>query len=155
MEQKIIEYILQVLAAGVGILGFSVVLHVPRRQWLFCAVNGAVSWLIYLLTKEMGAGTVMASISSSFVVTIVSRLLSAVRREPSTTFLITAIFPLVPGAGIYYTAYYLIMDNFAAAGAKGLETFEVAGGIVLGIIFGFAVPKAIFDRFALEEKQGR
>ena len=108
-------------------------------------MNGAITWLVYLLMTEFGAGVTMACTTSTFVITIISRILSTVRKNPSTVFLIAAIFPLVPGAGIYYTAYNLIMDDFAAAGAKGLETFEIAGGIVLGIIFGFVLPKSMFS----------
>ena len=39
-------------------------------------------------------------------------------------FLISGIFALVPGAGIYYTAYYFIMGDNAMAVAKGVETFK-------------------------------
>ena len=146
MDYKLIEYILQIIAASIGTLGFSIVFHAPRREWLFCAMNGAIAWLVYLVMLELGAGVAMACTTSTFVITIVSRILSTVRKNPSTVFLIAAIFPLVPGAGIYYTAYNLIMDNFAAAGAKGIETFEIAGGMVLGIIFGFVLPKGLFNK---------
>ena len=54
----------------------------------------------------------------------------------------------MPGAAIYYTAYYLIMDDFATAGMKGLEAFKMAGGITLGIMFGFGIPQSIFNGLA-------
>jgi uncharacterized membrane protein YjjB (DUF3815 family) len=54
----------------------------------------------------------------------------------------------VPGAGIYYTAYYLITGQAKLFSAKGLETLEVALAIVFGIIFGFAIPQALFQKFA-------
>ena len=146
MDYELFEIILQIIAAGVGTLGFSIVFHAPRREWLFCALNGALAWLVYLIMTSIGAGVAIASITATFVITIVSRILSTIRKNPSTVFLIAAIFPLVPGAGIYYTAYNLIMDDFAAAGAKGLETFEIAGGIVLGIIFGFVLPNGLFSK---------
>ena len=150
---ELTDYILQVLAAAVGTLAFAVVLHAPSKEYLFCAMNGVIAWLVYLVMLDMGAGITMACTAATFVITIVSRILSAVRKNPSTIFLIAAIFPLVPGAGIYYTAYYLIMDDFSAAGAKGLETFEVAGGIVLGIIFGFVIPQAVFTKLAGAKKR--
>lgn len=145
---EMIDYILQIIAAGIGTCAFAIVFHAPRKEYFFCAMNGAIVWLVYLLTIKLGVGITIACTAATFVITLVSRFLSAVRKNPSTIFLITAIFPLVPGAGIYYTAYYLIMNDFAAAGAKGLETFEVAGGIVLGIIFGFVVPQGIFNRLS-------
>ncbi len=59
---------------------------------------------------------------------------------------IGVIIPLVPGAGIYYTAYYLITKQHALFAQKGLETFEIASAIVLGIIFGFAIPQSLFTK---------
>lgn len=145
---ELIDYILQIIAACIGTCAFAIVLHAPRKECFFCALNGAIVWFVYLMVMDLGAGITLSCTAATFVITLVSRFLSAVRKNPSTVFLISAIFPLVPGAGIYYTAYYLIMNDFAAAGAKGLETFEVAGGIVLGIIFGFVVPQGIFKRLA-------
>lgn len=153
-----LDYILQFLSAGIGTFAFAVVLNAPTKEYILCAFNGAIAWLSYFLMKELGAGVTMACIVSTFIITLISRLLSAIRKNPSTVFLVTAIFPLVPGAGIYYTVYYLIMEDFAAAGSKGMETFEIAGGIVLGIIFGFIIPQGIFSKLASlskKEEDGR
>lgn len=153
-----LDYIIQFIMAGIGTCGFAVVFHTPPKEYVFCAVNGAIAWLTYLLMQEFGAGVTMSCMVATFVITLISRVLSAIRKNPSTVFLITAIFPLVPGAGIYYTVYNLIMDDLAAAGAKGLETFEFAGGIVLGIIFGFVIPQGIFTKLASlskKEEDGR
>ena len=145
---ELIDYVSQLLAASIGTCAFAIVLHAPRKEYGFCTLNGAIAWLVYLLLTDVGAGITMACTGATFVITLIARILSAVRKNPATIFLITALFPLVPGAGIYYTAYYLIMNDFAAAGMKGLETFEVAGGIVLGIIFGFVIPQGIFTKMA-------
>ncbi len=153
-----LDYILQFMAAGIGTFAFAVVLNAPKKEYILCAVNGAIAWLSYLLMKEMGAGVTMACMVSTFVITLISRVFSAIRKNPSTVFLVTAIFPLVPGAGIYYTVYYLIMEDFSAAGSKAMETFEIAGGIVLGIIFGFLIPQGIFGKLASlskKEEDGR
>jgi uncharacterized protein len=61
-------------------------------------------------------------------------------------YVLPGIFPLVPGAGIYYTAYYLFIGNTEMSGFKGLETLEIAGAIVFGIIFGFGIPQWIFHK---------
>ena len=38
-----------------------------------------------------------------------------------TIFLISGIFPLVPGAGVYWTAYYIVMDELGPSEAAALE----------------------------------
>lgn len=141
-----VDYILQFIAAGIGTCAFAIVFQAPKSEYFFCGLNGAILWLTYLGILDAGAGITLACTGATFMVTLLSRIFSAIRKNPVTIFLITAIFPLVPGAGIYYTAYYLMMEDFAMAGAKGLETFKVAGGIVLGIVFGFVVPQTLFNK---------
>lgn len=140
-----LEQILQVVVSGIGIWCFAVTFSAPKKEGLFCAINGAFSWLMYLVFSGIGAGVALSSIGAAFSITLLARAFSAIRKHPVTVYLISAIFPLVPGAAIYYTAYYLIMDDFATAGLKGLEAFEIAGGITLGIAFGFGFPQSIFN----------
>lgn len=148
------DFIIQFIASAIGTAGFAAVFNTPKKEYLFCAINGGVIWVTYLLMKDNGAGITMASMGSTFVITIMARAFSSIRKNPVTVFLIPAIFPLVPGAGIYYTAYYIIMNDVAMAGVKGMETFEFVGGIVLGIVFGFFMPQGIFTKLAkLETKR--
>ena len=48
-------------------------------------------------------------------------------------------------AGIYYTSYYFIMGDMSRFSQYGISTVKVAGSIVLGIIFGFALPQSLFN----------
>ena len=61
-----------------------------------------------------------------------------------TVFLITGIFPLVPGAGIYYTGYHLFMSDNSLALDKGLETIKIAVAIALGIGIVLSLPPFLF-----------
>ncbi len=62
------------------------------------------------------------------------------------------IIPLVPGAGIYYTAYYLVTGQMSLAAVKGLEAVKIAFAIVLGIIFVVSIPRDVF-RFVTGEQR--
>ena len=53
---------------------------------------------------------------------------------------LTGIFPLVPGAGIYYTAYYFIQNENTLALAKGISTFKIAVALAIGISLVLCVP---------------
>ena len=61
-------------------------------------------------------------------------------------FLIAGIIPLVPGAGVYYTAYYLMTGDLALAIEKGMGAVAVAFAIVLGIVFVLAIPRQFFQK---------
>ncbi|MCI8482803.1 MAG: threonine/serine exporter [Lachnospiraceae bacterium] len=136
----------QIVVSMAATIAFAVLFHVPRSEYLLCGVNGAIGWMVYLFCTAHGTGGASASMWATLVLTLIARILSAVRKMPSTVFLITGIFTLVPGAGIYYTSYYLIMNDLDQCVAKGTETFKIAGAIVLGMIFGLILPQSWFNQ---------
>ena len=97
---------------------------------------------MFKLCLYYGVGGVVSCLLATLTLTLVARMLSAMRKMPSTVFLLAGIFTLVPGSGVYYTAYYLIMNELSRCTAKGIETFKIAGGI----IFGLALPQSWFNR---------
>ena len=48
--------------------------------------------------------------------------------------------PLVPGAGIYNTAYYFLQDDRALFANAGVETLKIALMLALGIALVCSVP---------------
>ena len=80
------------------------------------------------------------------VLTLNEHFLAVKRKNPVTVYLIAGIFPLVPGAGIYYTSYYLITNDMSMFSSYGLSTIKTAGAIVMGIIFGMAFPQSWFNK---------
>lgn len=136
----------QIIMSILATLAFVILFNAPKKEFVFCAFNGCLGWMSYQLFLGYGAGVVMASLWATLILTLAARVLSALRRTPVTIFLIPGIFTLVPGAGIYYASYYLIMNNLAQFTAKGIETFKIAGAMVLGIVFGLALPQSWFNR---------
>ncbi len=61
-----------------------------------------------------------------------------------TVFLISGLLPLVPGAGIYWTAYYLVTGQTALAKDCGFEAIKITVAIVLGIVMVFELPQKLF-----------
>ncbi len=138
--------ILQFILAMLATASFAVLFYAPKKQCIFCALTGAAGWICYLIFYALGTGTVIASLLATFFLTILSRFFAALRKNPVTLYLVVGIFPLVPGAGIYYTSYYFIMNEMNLFASKGMETFKIAGAIAIGIIFGFSIPQSLFHR---------
>ena len=137
--------IIQFIVCFFATLSFAVLFSAPKRQLIFCGLTGAAGWLVYLLLSQNDAGIALSNLAATFTLTLMARIFAAIERNPVTVYLLAGIFPLVPGAGIYYTSYYFIMhqmDNFAKYGS---ETLMVAGSIAFGIVFGFALPQSIFN----------
>ena len=68
-------------------------------------------------------------------------------------YLVTGIFPLVPGADVYWTSYYIVTDDLALASETGFTAIKVAAAIVLGIIFVFEIPQGFFAVLAGRKKR--
>lgn len=137
--------ITQFLVSLIATLAFAYLFAAPKSDLVYCGITGAVGWIIYVLCTDFGTGIGFANIMASFALTLTARIFSAVRKRPATVYLRPGIFPLVPGAGIYYTSYYLIANDIAKAGGYGLQTLIVAGSITLGILFGSALPQTWFN----------
>lgn len=136
--------ILQCLAAMLGVWAFAVLFHAPRKCYLSCAVNGAIGWICYLYLIDLGSGNGVATLIATIVLTIVSRFLAVLLEEPVTIFLVTGIFPLVPGAGIYNTAYCFIQQDWILGAEMTINVLTFAGAIALGIIIGSIIPQKYF-----------
>ncbi len=139
-------WIFQTAVAFVSTVAFSVIFHTPRKEYLFTGITGGLGWLVYLVSMDMGAGAAAASFFATVALAWISRAFSFARKAPVTVFLICGIFPLVPGAGIYYTGYHFFMSDNALALETGLETIKIAVAIALGIGIVLSLPKGLFTR---------
>ena len=109
------EILGQLLAACVGTAAFSALFGVPKKYWLDCGICGAVGWGVYLAVMAAYQTPIIGTFAASAVLTMLSRCLAIQRKAPTILFLVCGIFPLVPGAAIYYTAYNFFMGQEALA----------------------------------------
>ena len=147
--------ILQFVISMLATVSFAILFNAPKKEVLFCGFTSAFGWIIYYLLTSQEMNNVLACAIASFGLTLLTRGLAVARQNPVTVYLLPGIFPLVPGAGIYYTAYYLFTCDSAMSGVKCLETVYIAGAIVFGIIFGFGIPQALFRRLAPKNKSSQ
>lgn len=137
----LLQFILSMLAT----LSFAILFSAPKSQLFFCGLTGAIGWIVYVICMNGDLGIVISNLIAAFALTIISRTIASIQKNPVTVYLISGIFPLVPGAGIYYTSYYFIMNEMGQSSQSGMETVKVAGAIVLGILFGFGMPHSWFN----------
>lgn len=140
--------IIEFIVAMVATISFAILFNAPKSEAIYCGLTGALGWVVYYAMTSNGANSVLASLFATFCLTVLARAFAVIRKSPVTMYVLPGIFPLVPGAGIYYTAYYLFIGNTEMSGFKGLETLEIAGAIVFGIIFGFGIPQWLFHKLA-------
>ena len=135
------------LAAVIGTMAFSLLFSVPRKYYLCCGLIGGAGWWLYaLLYEHLGCSAAEATFFATVAVALLSRVCAVWQRCPVTVFLITGIFPLVPGAGVYWAAYHLVMDQLEEGAASGFAAVKAAAAIVLGIVLVLELPARLFRR---------
>lgn len=145
-------FLLQVAAAVGGTISFSLLFGVPKGYYPYCGLIGGAGWAAYWeLTRHMSLPG--AALFATIVVILLSRFFAVRKHCPVTIFLISGIFPLVPGAGLYWTAYYIVTDELDKAADKGFLALKVAVAIVLGIVLVFELPQGVFRIFSPNRRQ--
>ncbi len=138
MEILIIQFVMSMA----GTIGFAVLFYAPVRDIIWCGLVGASGWIIYFLLETHGSNMIVATTAGAIVLTIFARILATIRKKPVTVYLVTGIFPLVPGSGIYYTALYVVKQSQWLALDKLGQTVGIAAAISFGILLAFIVPQS-------------
>ena len=89
-----------------------------------------------LLVRYAGWTSGMAVLAATTLTCFVARICAVMQKRPTTIYLICGLFPLVPGAGIFWSTYYLATQQMDLASSAGFQALKVAIAIVLGIILG-------------------
>lgn len=140
----LLNWAFQTVVAFAATIAFSIIFHTPAREYILTGIVGGIGWLVYIISIYYGFGAAGASFFATVALAWLSRIFSFAHKAPVTVYLICGIFPLVPGAGIYYTGYHIFMGNNALAFSKGLETIKVAIAIALGIGIVLSLPRFLF-----------
>lgn len=139
------EIISHILCSFIGTVGFAIIYNVPKKYYFACGITGMAGWMMYLFVNSRDyMSSAVASFFGAFVVVLISRLLTIYMKCPITVFLISGILPLVPGAGVYYTAYYIVTNQLTQAALKGIESLKIAFAIVMGIVIVVSIPRDVF-----------
>lgn len=81
--------IIQFLVSLAATLSFAVLFSAEKKQLFFCGLTGALGWIVYLICLQYHTDNAIANLIATFALTLVARILSAVRRTPVTVFLLT------------------------------------------------------------------
>ena len=142
--------ILQFITALTGCLGFSIVFHVRRRQWLAASIGGVVSWAVYLLILRIGGSDYASALAGASAAALYGEIMARREQAPSTIFTVIASIPLVPGASLYRSANNYMIGQAQTGRELGVYTLLFAAcmsaGIVVTTLIFRAVSKQIRER---------
>ena len=128
------SFLLQCIASFVGCIGFVIVFNIHGPGGLICALGGAATWLVYLIAFEISGSDLTAYFWSALFASFYSEIMARIRKCPAISYLVVSIFPLIPGAGVYYTMNYAVRGLNEQFALQGLHTAAIAGTIAVGIL---------------------
>ena len=133
----------QVIGAFIAILGVSVIMAVPKKYLFITGGLGAISWFVYLLVMSKKNSVYLATFLAAIIVSILAQFLARFLKSPVTLFSIAGILPLVPGAGMYRTVFYMIQNNNDLVSFYLTQTLQIAGLIAIAIFIVDSVFRSI------------
>ena len=143
---------IQCLVSFLGCAGFAILFNVHSLGLPLCAVGGCMTWLVYLLAFKFTENIYVAYFWSAAFAAAYSEILARIRKYPALSYLVVSLFPLLPGAGIYYTMGYALEGSVNQAVHKGLETVAVAGVMAVGILLVSTATRALNIWYAQRKK---
>lgn len=118
----------------IGCVGFAILFNIHGPGGLLCALGGVLAWFIYRIALGLSGSDIIAYFWGALGASFYSEIMARIRKYPAISYLVVSIFPLIPGAGVYYTMNYAVQGNMDMFAGKGMHTAAIAGIMAVGII---------------------
>lgn len=122
------------IASAIGCIGFSILFNIHGPGGLLCALGGIVSWLIYSLAMKITGDEMMGFFWGSVFASVYAEVMARIRKYPAISYLVVSLFPMIPGAGVYYTMNYAVHGNMEMFATQGIHTAAITGVMAVGVL---------------------
>lgn len=126
--------LVQLIACAVGCLGFAIQFNIHGPGALLCVLGGVLSWATYCIVLQSSGNDLTGYFAAAIVSSVYSELMARIRKYPAISYLVVSIFPLIPGASVYYTMNYAVRGEMESFADRGMHTIAIAGVIAVGIL---------------------
>lgn len=133
-------YLYQILCCFFATVTFAILFHTPRRAVWMCGVIAAVGYLMYLILGN----NLWSYYAATLMIALLGEVSARILKMPAVIFISTAVIPLVPGTGLYYTMLRLVENDFSAAGQMGAFTLLAMGAMALAIATNGLIARYLF-----------
>lgn len=140
------DFVIQILTAFLGTLGFCFLFNMRGIKILFAALGGMLSWALFLILGLFMDSEPIRYFIVSVCTTTYSEILARVLKTPSSTFSIVTLIPLIPGGALYYTTTYALSRDMELFLPKFISTVELSVALSLGIVIVTAISRKVFIR---------
>lgn len=126
---------------------FAFLYQTPKKAIYINGVIGGIGWIIYYFLNLSSTHIFMAALYASLAIGLLSILSAKIFKFVSMTFYVPAIIPIVPGSGMYYTMYYLILQDQEQFAKYATDTAVIAIAIAVGVFFSITFVTLISDLY--------
>lgn len=142
-----------ILPCLVGCLGFCVVFNIHGKGCWLCALGGVFTWIVYKLSLLLGGGDLVSLFWATLFAAVYAEIMARLRRCPAISYLVVAIFPLIPGAGVYFTMNYAVQGDMDMFISKGMHTAAEAGIMAVAILLAATTVRICIARMNAGKKR--
>lgn len=146
------ELIWRSIGALVAVMGFGIVLKVPRRFLLWAGIDGAVGWLIYLIVEQTTGSMLASTFLGAVGIAVGAHICARIFKTPVTIFMIPANLTIVPGAGMYRIVYYILRSEHEMSSYYFQQTILAAGMIAVAIFIVNIILEKVFSTGKMVQK---
>ncbi len=133
MSEIFTHYFLPCLWAFWACAAFCVLFNIHTGIFI-CAAGGALGWLVFLVTAPLVQSDLIQVFIAALVISAYAEIMARIRRCPAIGYLVVALFPLVPGGGIYYAMEYAITGETDLFLDTLFHTLGLSGALAVGVL---------------------
>ncbi len=133
--------IIQIISGFVGSMGFAVLFNIRGKRFIAVSIGGLISWLLFVILSKFISNEPINYFIVACAISAYSELMAILLKSPTTTFITTALVPLIPGGSLYYTMAYAFQGNMTTFLQKGVYTLQLAAALALGIIVSSTITR--------------
>ena len=124
----------QCVLCFLGCIGFSILFNIHDLGVIICALGATLVWAVYLTAESLTGSAILGYFWGAVFASAYSEVMARIRKFPAITYLVISIFPLIPGAGVYYTMNHAVQGDMEAFASQGMYTAAIAGIMAIGIL---------------------
>ena len=136
--------IIQILAGFAGSLGFAILFNIREKRLIATAIGGLLSWLLFVILSAFITNETILYFIIAWIISTYAEVMARVLKTPTTTFITTALIPLIPGGSLYYTMAHAFQGNLNTFLQKAIYTLQLASALALGIIVSTMLTKILY-----------
>ena len=131
------------IASMLGCMGFSILFNIHGPGGLLCSLGGFLTWMIYLLVVELTGNDLTGYFLATLFASVYAEVMARIRKYPAISYLVVSIFPLIPGAGVYFSLNFAVRGEMDAFAQQGMHTAAIAGIMAVAILLATTTVRII------------